>query len=151
MPPQQSNENERNSPDGHRWLLLDENSRYAYIVGFFEGMFLGHCFTTWGLPGDAADDPTFQNASNSYNEHWKKFVSGVVYRQFVEGLDKLYADDANRKIAIRDGMWIVMNQVSRLDGARMKVMIEAFREKTSEETSMPEHAMTYFKGQNLVH
>lgn len=32
-----------NLPDGHRWLSLDENSKYAYIVGFLEGMFLGHC------------------------------------------------------------------------------------------------------------
>jgi hypothetical protein len=71
-----------NRPDGHRWLSLDENSKYAYIVGFLEGMFLGHCFTTWGLPGSMTGDAPYQHATDSYNEHVKPLVSNTVYRDF---------------------------------------------------------------------
>jgi hypothetical protein len=28
---------------------MNDGSKYAYIVGFLEGMFQGHCFTTWGF------------------------------------------------------------------------------------------------------
>ena len=49
----QPNTNESHSPDGARWVALDENSKYAYIVGFLQGMFLGHSFTTWGFQAAA--------------------------------------------------------------------------------------------------
>jgi hypothetical protein len=138
-------------PDGHRWLSLDENSKYAYIVGFLEGMFLGHCFTTWGLSGGMTGDAPYRHATDSYNEHWKRLVSNTVYRNFFEGLDALYADADNRKIAVRDGMWIVMNKVSGKSEMIMKSMIEAFREKTYESTESLDVERTIYFKQNLVH
>ena len=145
MCPQEKNEFS-NSPDGHRWLTLEENSKYGYVVGFLEGMFLGHCFTTWGLPGGVTDEGPYRYATDSFNEYWKRLVSKTVYRSFFEGLDELYADADNRKIAIRDGMWIVMNRVSGKSDAIMKSMIEAFREKELQDADRT----IYFR-QNLVH
>jgi hypothetical protein len=43
-------------PDGLNWLTLDESGKNAYICGFIEGLFQGHCFTTWGLPGEEQVD-----------------------------------------------------------------------------------------------
>ena len=123
-----------NPPDGSRWLTLDENSKYAYIAGFLAGMFQGHCFTTWGLPGGQENDPSYVNATKSYNDHWNRFVVGVTYRQFFDGLDKLYADHRNRKIEIQNGMWIVMSEISGEPGETMESMIEAWRQKAARES-----------------
>jgi hypothetical protein len=118
-------------PNGHRWLTLDEHSKYAYIVGFLEGMFQGHCFTTWGLPGGQENDSAWASATKSYNDHWNRFVSGVTYREFFCGLDNLYADPGNRQIEIQNGMWIVMNELSGQSSGTMHSMIEAWRRKAA--------------------
>jgi hypothetical protein len=123
------------SPNGNRWLMLKENSKYAYIVGFLQGMFQGHCFTTWGLPHSQENDPAYLNATKSYNDHWNRFVAKVAYRQFFDGLDKLYADHRNRKIEIQNGMWIVMNEISGQPSGTMESMIEAWRRKATREAA----------------
>ncbi len=130
----QNNTGGGNPLDGYRWLTLDGNSKYAYIFGFFEGMFRGHSFTTWGLPGGEKDDPSYVNAIKSYNDYWRRFVEGVTYRQFFDGLDKLYADETNRKIEIQNGMWIVMSEISGQPAAIMQSMIEAWRRKAARES-----------------
>ena len=99
------------------------------------------------MTGDAA----YRHATDSYDMHWKRLVSNTAYRNFFEGLNALYADTDNRKIALRDAMWIVMNKVSGKTDTIMKSMIEAFREKTSESIeSQDANRAIYFK-QNLVH
>ena len=70
------------SPNGNRWLMLEQNSKYAYIVGFLQGMFQGHCFSTWGLPRSKENDPAYFNATESYKHHWNRFVARVTYCQF---------------------------------------------------------------------
>jgi hypothetical protein len=118
-------------PNGNQWLILDENSKYAYIVGFLEGMFQGHCFTTWSLPGGQENASAWANATKSYHDHWNRFVAMVTYQQFFDGLDNLYADYRNRKIEIQNGMWIVMNAISGCPEETMKSMIEASRQKVA--------------------
>ncbi len=121
-------------PNGHRWLMLEENAKYAYIVGFLEGMFQGHCFTTWGLPGSQRDDPAYLNATKSYDDHWNRFVARTTFREFLHGLDNFYADPENRLIKIQNGMWIVMNDVSGQTRGTMHSMIEAWRQKAAGES-----------------
>jgi hypothetical protein len=120
-----------NRPNGNRWLTLDENSKYAYIVGFLEGLFQGHCFTTWGLPGGQANDPSYENAVASYKDHWNRFVARTTFRQFFCGLDNFYAETKNRNIEIRSAMWIVMNEIAGLPPGPMHAMIEAWRQKNT--------------------
>jgi hypothetical protein len=120
-------------PNGNRWLMLGENSKYAYIVGFLEGIFLGHCFTTWGLPRSEPNDPAYLNSTKSYNDHWNRFVAKVTYRQFFDGLNKFYADHRNRRIEIQNSMWIVMSDISGQPSGTMESMIEAWRRKAVRE------------------
>jgi hypothetical protein len=120
-------------PNGHRWLMLEENSKCAYIVGFLEGMFQGHCFTTWGLPGSQLNDPAYISATKSYDDHWDRFVAQATFREFLHGLDNFYADPRNRPIKIQNGMWIVMNEISGQTPGMMLSMIEAWRQKAAEE------------------
>jgi hypothetical protein len=112
---------------------LDEDTKYGYIVGFLEGMFLGHCFTTWEISDDTEENKAWQSASNSYNENYNRFVVKTTYQRFFDGLNALYSDYRNLKIEIRHGMWIVMNEISGRPEQTMKTMIEAFREKRTGE------------------
>jgi hypothetical protein len=59
----------------------------------------------------------------------------VAYRQFFDGLNKLYADNRNRKIEIQNGMWIVMNEISGQPVGTMESMIEAWRRKAAREVA----------------
>ena len=131
--PQQPNDNV-GGPNGEKWLTLDEGEKYAYIVGFLEGMYQGHCFTTWGLPGTEPNDPAYDNATKSYTEHWNRYVLGIKYQDFFDGLNKLYADARNRKIKIQNGMYIVMAQHPEPEGVSMESMIDAWRRKAAGET-----------------
>jgi hypothetical protein len=88
---------EGKSPDGNKWIGLEENTKYGYIVGYVEGMFQGHCFTTWGLPGgEKPPEGAWDHATRSFDNHWKRFVPRVTYQQFFDGLNKLYSDHQNR-------------------------------------------------------
>lgn len=121
-------------PDGSRWLTLDENTKYAYIVGFLKGMFLGHCFTTWEISGGQGDDTAWQSATDSYSGNYNRFVAKTKYHQFFDGLNKLYADQDNLKIELWKGMWVVMNEISGKSNEEMKSMIEASRQIAAEES-----------------
>lgn len=116
-------------PDGLNWLMLDEDAKSAYVCGFVEGLFQGHCFTTWGLPGSATNDPIFVAATRSFDEHYNRFVAHRSYGQLIEGLDRLYADDRNSKIEIQHALWIVMNILSGIADAQLEAMIDAWRQK----------------------
>jgi hypothetical protein len=115
-------------PDGLNWLTLDESGKNAYICGFIEGLFQGHCFTTWGLPGERQDDPSYINATRSFNDHWDRFIANASYRQFLEGLDRFYAEERNSKIEIQHGMWIVMNEIGGMPRTNLERMIDAWRQ-----------------------
>jgi hypothetical protein len=116
-------------PDGLNWLTLDESGKNAYICGFIEGLFQGHCFTTWGLPGQQRDDPSYVNATRSFNDHWNQFVANATYRQFLERLDRFYSEERNSKIEIQHGMWIVMNEIAGMSRTNLETMIDAWRQK----------------------
>ena len=57
-------------PNGNRWLTLDENSKYAYIVGFLEGGYFRGIASQLGaawaarLGGDASKGITIRRIAN---------------------------------------------------------------------------------------
>jgi hypothetical protein len=117
---------------GGMWLALNAQVKLAYVVGFIEGLFQGHCFTTWDLPS-LENSTAYEDASASYEGYWKRLVSDVRLRQFVCGLDLLYQDPLNRRIEVRDGLWIVMNEISGQTSGIMHAMVASFREKAASE------------------
>ena len=116
-------------PDGLNWITLDERGKNAYVCGYIEGLFQGHCFTTWGLPGKAPNDASYLSATRSFNEHWDRFIAKAGYRQFLEGLDRFYAEERNSKIEIQHAMWVVMNEIAGVPEANLEAMTDAWRQK----------------------
>jgi hypothetical protein len=117
-------------PDGLQWLMLGEEAKFAYVLGFVEGLFRGHCFTTWGLP-DSKSNTDYLDATRSFNEHWTRFVSKLKYSEFVGELDKFYADEKNSRIEIQHGLWIAMNILAGISDENLASMVEAWRQKDS--------------------
>jgi hypothetical protein len=87
-------------------------------------MFMGHCFSTWGLRREGA----WEEATASYDSNWRKFVSKITYQKLVEGLDRLYSDEINRPLTIKDGLWIVFNEIAGKSKPELQSMLEASRE-----------------------
>jgi hypothetical protein len=128
--PMISHPNDGDRPDGLNWLTLDDSAKNAYVCGFVEGMFQGHGFTTWGLPGTEPNNPAYVLATRSFDDHWNRFVAKADYKVLVDGLNKLYGDERNSKIEIQHALWIVMNIVSGIpDDESLRLMIEAWRQK----------------------
>jgi len=119
---------------GNSWIQLDSGAKIAFVYGYIEGLFQGHCFSTWELPAtdhESESDPHFL-VTRSYGFHRRKFFQNVTYQQFVDGLDELYSDFKNRGIILFDGMWIVMNLIAGTPSERMSPMIEQCRRNAVE-------------------
>jgi hypothetical protein len=118
-------------PDGLQWLMLGDEAKLAYVLGFIEGLFQGHCFTTWGMPGSESK-ADYQNAIKSFNEYWTRFVSKMKYSEFVGELDRFYADEKNSRIEIQHGLWIVMNILAGISEENLALMVDSWRQNDSE-------------------
>jgi hypothetical protein len=55
------------------------------VLGFVEGLFQGHCFTTCALPSSESNDD-YVHATHSFEGQWNKFVAKLKYSEFVEEL-----------------------------------------------------------------
>ncbi len=124
-------------PDGLHWVMLDEDAKYSYVCGFVEGLFQGHCFTTWGAPNLESTDACYSKAIRSFDFHWDKFLANQTYGKFVEGLNNFYADDRNSKIEIQHGLWVVINILSGASGERLQLMVDAWRQKDGQHKDSP--------------
>jgi hypothetical protein len=102
-------------------------------------MFQGHCFTTWGLPGDEPNDSSYVNATRSFEDHWNRFVAKTDYKELISALNKLYGDERNSKVEIQHALWIAMNVLAGTPEANLELMIEAWREKDGRLGNTPGH------------
>src|SRR5258708_892616 len=98
--------------DGNWWRHLPELERLAYVVGFFDGMGLGHEFSYWGLPSKDGKVDSFTEAVGvSYALMEEKYLKGVTNNQIADGITKLYADYRNRTIMLHGAVWLVLNSI----------------------------------------
>jgi len=79
--------------DGNWWVEQSEAPKLYYVVGFYDGMELGHEFSYWGLPKGSA---TVSEVVTSYDNYGVKYLSGVTNAQLIQGLDVFYEDYRNR-------------------------------------------------------
>jgi hypothetical protein len=121
-------------PDGLNWIALAESGKNSYICGFVEGMFQGHCFTTWGHPESQSDNPAYLRAIRSFNYYWDRFIANATYRQLLEALDRFYAEERNSKIEVQHGLWIVMNEIAGMPKPKIEEMTSAWREKDGDKS-----------------
>jgi hypothetical protein len=86
--------------DGNWWRSFSKELRASYVVGVFDGMYLGHEFSYWKF----IKEPLARKSVDSYYEFSQKYTSNVTSGQLADGLDSFYEDYRNRSIVISDGV-----------------------------------------------
>jgi hypothetical protein len=124
-------QNERR--DGNWWKDLAPSEKLNYMVGFFDGMPLGHDFSYWGMTKDSGDKPNACGATavGSFNNMMSKYFTNVTNTQIVDGLDIFYKDYRNRSIKVHDAVWLVVNSISGKPQNELDKMIENWRKNAS--------------------
>ena len=114
--------------DGNWWRDQTRSEQAMYMVGFFDGMELGHNFSYWELPlKDGKRDPVSVMILNSYSTMMEKYLKDVTNTQIADGLTKFYEDYRNRTILIQNAVWLVLNAIAGKSDKDMQIMIENFR------------------------
>ncbi len=123
--------------DGNWWRDTAHMSKLAYMVGFFDGMELGHEFSYWHVKTEKGDvDMAAYNRSHdSYRGLNEEFFSNVTSGQLVDGLDHFYEDYRNRSILITDAAWIVVNTIAGKPAEMIEQLTQNFRAYRKERTA----------------
>ncbi len=111
--------------DGNWWRAQSVNTRYAFMTGFLDGLYLGNDFSYWGLTNSKGE--CVEPIAKSFSDNITKFVSGVTNAQLSDGLDSFYEDYRNRRIRVDHGVWLVLNEISGKPKDDMDRMIENWR------------------------
>ena len=118
--------------DGNWWMTLQGYQKTNYVVGFFDGMQLGHNFSFWQFSNskDRAKQSCNSLVGSSYVEYSEKYFSNITNIQISDGLDTFYSDYRNRKIKIDGAMWLVAQEISGTPKTQMETMIENWRKNS---------------------
>ncbi len=111
--------------DGNFWrnTVGAAGGKYAFVSGFYSGVFLGRDFSTRGV---GVDLPCFGKAWDSFAEY-EKYMHGVTAGQTSDGLDSFYSDYRNRKIRMTDAVWVVLKSISGTPQAEIDKLTEKYR------------------------
>ncbi len=117
--------------DGNWWRSQSRPAQVNYMVGFFDGMELGHRFSYWSFANDRKAGESMKRVSASYVEYIDKYFNNPTSGQLVDGLDVFYADFRNRSILVHNAVWIVVNQVAGETQGRVDALIENWRRNST--------------------
>ena len=81
-----------NRRDGNWWLQQTVVAKLSYMVGFMDGISLGHSFTVWNLahdklPNDKAQQECMSSAIQSFDHYYGSYFKTPTNNQVSEGLD----------------------------------------------------------------
>lgn len=115
--------------DGNWWQNQPKTARAIYVIGFFDGMDLGHSFSYWKYSKDKASlENWIPLTQRSYTEYTQKYLNNVTAGQLSEGLDSFYSDYRNRRIRVSAAVWLVANAIAGTSEAELNKMIESWRQ-----------------------
>lgn len=120
--------------DGNWWNQQDRTTKAAYVVGFFDGIFLGNQFSYWELVekaeanGTQSDkDTAFTRLNHSFERYRAKYLGNVSNLQVADGLDEFYKNFRNRSINVNDAVWPVLRQIAGDPTPEINSLIENLR------------------------
>lgn len=120
--------------DGNWWMTISPVQKLDYMVGFFDGMDLGHSFSYWGLyneNGKSKDQNCTSATVQSYEDYDTKFFKNVTNGQLVEGLDSFFKDYRNRRIRVSNAVWLVVNSIAGTPKNELDKMTETWRQNAA--------------------
>jgi len=127
---------EESRRDGNWWIYQAKGFKLVYILGFFDGMHLGHKFSYWEFwedkKKDKAKEKCLYDVAKSFSSNYKKYFGNVTNDQIVDGLDTFYSDYRNRSIRVHGAIWLVVNEISGTPKEEMDTLIEGWRKNTTD-------------------
>jgi len=93
--------------DGEYWRSIPETEKLDIILGLFDGMTLSESLLQIVLKGDGA---SCSKRMNSIFKQTSKYLDDLTTSQISSGLDAFYEEEANRRIPIFWGVWVVARQ-----------------------------------------
>lgn len=119
----------QNARDGNWWRSLEQRTQRGYVLGVFDGMLLGHSFTTWKLAEDKNSADALAKANAANQEYMTRYLRNVSASQIADGLDEFYSDSRNRRIPTHGAIWLVLAQIA--GDPDVQTMIDGWRNSVS--------------------
>ena len=117
--------------DGNWWRTLTAEQRTTYIIGFYDGMELGHNFSYWKFLDEKTKQTCVSDMVDSFDTFKDKYAQNVTNIQLADGLNSFYADYRNRSILIHKAVWLVLNSIAGTSQEKLDKMIEGFRKSAA--------------------
>ena len=114
--------------NGHWWQKLPgQEVKWAYLVGFFDGMGLGHRFSWWPLETDDKNSDCVPHVIDAYRGQIQRFLRNLDNRQLAAELDSFYAEPKNKSVRLADAVWVVANKLAGTPQSKLDAIIEEYR------------------------
>ena len=97
------------------------------MIGFYDGMELGHNFSYWNFIHTKGKETCVNDTADSFKFFKDKYGQNVTNIQLADGLNTFYSDYRNRAILIHNAVWLVLNSIAGTPQAELDKMIESFR------------------------
>ena len=107
--------------NGNWWLKLPgQENKWAYLVGFFDGMGLGHRMSWWPLEADEKTSDMVPKVMDAYRSQVSRYMRNLDNQQLARELDGFYAEPKNKPIRLSDAVWIIANKLSGVPEAELR-------------------------------
>jgi len=123
----------QSSYDGNWWIKQKEEygkaSKVWYVAGLLDGRELGNQLSVFTLDSKSkeASVKCSKYLFQSYFENEKRFLNWVTVGQVMDGLDDLYKDYRNRRIAVGDAVWLVLERIGGVPQDQIERQLEFHR------------------------
>jgi hypothetical protein len=124
--------------DGDWWNHLPELQKATYVVGFFDGqryalgLFDGATLLAAGPVYDPDNLRVLSKPARIVTEEIKRDFGSVSAGQLVAGLNKIFADYRNTRIAVKDAMIIVVRSMGGMSDDEITKLIEQKRKEAAQ-------------------
>jgi hypothetical protein len=128
--------------DGNWWNQLGENQKLAYAVRFLDGQtyaqlsFTGAALYGMADPKTGKYDPirakTAKDVAQFADDQIKSDFGNVTAGQLAAGLDKIYSDYRNMRIAVTGSIIVVVRSIGGMSDDEMAKMLENKRKAAAE-------------------
>ena len=114
--------------NGNWWQKLPgQEVKWGYLVGFFDGMGLGHRFSWWPLEANEKNSDCVPHVIDAYRSQVSQYLRTIDNQKLATELDGFYTEPKNKPIKLPDAVWIVANKLAGKPQAELDAMIQDYR------------------------
>ena len=123
--------------DGNWWNQQNRGEKQNYMIGYMDGMV--HDDGRWNLAMIVVAkkfDPVLAKYGAAVEKYMREVnkhdFGNVTVGQFIDGLDKVYADYRNRRIQVHEALIVVIRSLDGTPDDEITKLLERWRKEASE-------------------